>query len=387
MIGPARSLSQKLIGRRLPGEGGGLVVDARGYGLGHATRGIGRVIVETLGGLARLGVTAEVLGPPELAPHLGGKLSLFVAPPRAWRGILSPGTISGDAVVVRLAPTAPGPLDRRSVVVCYDLIQLRAPREHFALHRRARYPLITHAYLHSLDLIRRAGQVWAISRSVAADVVQMLGVDPARVTAIPLARPAWASVRSEALIAAARARFALPPRFILWVLGGTNANKNVEGMLRSVAAAAGLPALVIAGGLEGRSRRHVERVAGAAGVSPRFLGRVPDDDLAALMGAASCVAVPSRDEGFGMPMVEALACGGVVVANDIPVLRELETPNVVYGDATSPNDFARALLAACDRARVPSSRPGRTWADVAHELRVLVERLQDELAHSSGGGQ
>lgn len=375
MIGPARSLSQKLIGRRLAGEGGGLVVDARGYGLGHATRGIGRVIVETLGGLARLGVAAEVLGPPELAPHLGGKLSLFLAPSRAWRGILSPGTISREAVVVRLAPTAPGPLDRRSVVVCYDLIQLRAAHEHFALHRRARYPLIRHAYLHSLDLIRRAGQVWAISRSVAADVVQMLGVDPARVTAIPLARPAWASVRSEALIAAARARFALPPGFILWVLGGTNANKNVEGMLRAVAAVAGLPELVIAGGLEGRSRNHVERVARAAGVSPRFLGRVPDDDLAALMRAASCVAVPSRDEGFGMPMVEALACGGVVVANDIPVLRELATPAVVYGNAAVPAEFGATLLAASRGPRPEAEPPSRTWDDVGRELLALVERI------------
>ena len=105
----------------------------------------------------------------------------------------------------------------------------------------------------------------------------------------------------------------------------------------------------------------------------RFLGRVEDADLPALYAGAEAVLAPSRGEGFNLPLLEALACGAVVVASDIPVHREHFTPAVelfTSGDAEALAAVAGTVLgdsgrAATLRAAGPALAAGFDWVDVA----------------------
>ena len=91
-------------------------------------------------------------------------------------------------------------------------------------------------------------------------------------------------------------------------------------------------------------------------------GAVSDDELAAIYTGAHALVFPSDDEGFGLPAVEALACGTPVVACDVPALRE------VLGDRVTlvERDDLEGLLAAAAAARRPApAPPAWTWQDAA----------------------
>ena len=148
-----------------------------------------------------------------------------------------------------------------------------------------------------------------------------------------------------------RVRFKLPERYLLWV-GGL----QVPDPRKRVAALA-------------RARRTMPLVlVGAAGPWARELpdviltGVVDDDALAAIYTGAHALVFPSADEGFGLPPVEALACGTPVVASDAPALRE-----VLEGRATlTPMDDLDTLVAEAEAVQQPAPPPPPwSWEDAA----------------------
>jgi glycosyltransferase involved in cell wall biosynthesis len=155
--------------------------------------------------------------------------------------------------------------------------------------------------------LRRADAVVAVS-AFTAERVQALFGRQAAVT--PLAAgPHFAPPSPEALTRV-RARYELPDRWVLHV-GNIEPRKDVP-MLAAACQRLEVPLL-----LAGRLLDGVGPPAGA-----RHLGYVPEDDLPALYAAASAVAYVSRYEGFGLPPLEALACGAVVVATRVGALPE-----------------------------------------------------------------
>jgi alpha-1,3-rhamnosyl/mannosyltransferase len=100
-------------------------------------------------------------------------------------------------------------------------------------------------------------------------------------------------------------------------------------------------------------------------------GAVDDDTLAAIYTGAHALVFPSDDEGFGLPTVEALACGTPVVACDVPALRE-----VLGGRATLVDcEDLGGLLAAAEAAQRPAPEPPPwTWADAARSTWDVYER-------------
>jgi glycosyltransferase involved in cell wall biosynthesis len=90
--------------------------------------------------------------------------------------------------------------------------------------------------------------------------------------------------------------------------------------------------------------------------------RVSDDDLAAIYTGAHALVFPSDDEGFGLPPVEALACGTPVVACDVPAVREVLDGRVILSEV---NDLD-GLITAAEAARRPAPQPiSWTWSDAA----------------------
>ena len=237
--------------------------------------------------------------------------------------------------------------------------------------------------------VARAQRVLADSRCTRDDLIAHLNVAPERITVVyPGVDPRFRPLEEET-VEAFRERHALPARFILG-LGTLEPRKNFPTLIEAYARLPewGIPhhevALVIAGGkgwLYEGIFETVERLALQKHV--RFLGFVPDEELPALYNAASVLAFPSLYEGFGLPPLEAMACGTPVVASNVSSLPE------VLDDAAplvSPTDVEKlaAVLAqvltdpdrrAALRARGLRQAARFTWEAAARALLRAYQEL------------
>jgi glycosyltransferase involved in cell wall biosynthesis len=188
--------------------------------------------------------------------------------------------------------------------------------------------------------VARADLVLADSECTRQDLVRFLQVPAERIEVLHLGvEPAFRPLEDRGLLEAVRARYALPERFLLTV-GTIEPRKNLP---RLFAALAGLPEsqrlpLVVAGRpgwLYQESYAAVERL----GLPPwvRFLGFVPDADLPALYNLALALVYPSLYEGFGLPPLEAMACGTPVLTSNVSSLPEVVDRAAVLVD---PGDVA-----------------------------------------------
>jgi glycosyltransferase involved in cell wall biosynthesis len=165
-------------------------------------------------------------------------------------------------------------------------------------------------------LLSRAELLLAVSRSSASDAIRLAGVPADRVKVVEEGVDAVFRPRREAATEATR-RWRLGRPFFLFV-GALDARKDPSGLLRAwaVARSAGADVdLVLAGEPGPQAPREMP--------GARRLGGVSSDDLALLYSAAVCLVFPSRYEGFGLPVAEAMACGCPVVAYDNSSIREV----------------------------------------------------------------
>ena len=216
------------------------------------------------------------------------------------------------------------------VLTAHDLIALRHPGW-FDPHT----PVMVRRIVRSLT---PDDWVLAVSESTRRDLLnERPDLDPARVRVTPLAAgPQFRPCDDPAALAAARAKFGLPPdgRYLL-ALNTLEPRKNTDGVVRAFAALAAEPGLadvrlVLAGGKGWKFGPLLALVdALPAGVRGRVhvSGFVPDADLPPLYAGAAAFAYPSHSEGFGLPPLEAMACGTPVVTGDNSSLPE------VVGDA------------------------------------------------------
>jgi glycosyltransferase involved in cell wall biosynthesis len=240
------------------------------------------------------------------------------------------------------------------VVTLHDLVPLKRRAEY--LRTGARFRLRYHA-------VQRAARVIVPTHAVAHDATAQLGIAPERITVIPEAAAAAMRPRPPDEVRAVRERHGLPEEYLVWVGGleHPDPRKRVAAMAR---APRELP-LVLVGPHRPWARELPDVI---------LTGLVSDDDLAAIYTGARALVFPSDDEGFGLPTVEALACGTPVVACDVAALRE------VLGDRATfvARDDLTGLLAAGAAARRPAPRPPVwTWDDAARSTwAVYAEALR-----------
>lgn len=195
-----------------------------------------------------------------------------------------------------------------------------------------------------------------------AAIVESIGIDPARITVVP---HGTTDPSPPADVAAALSDLGLPSgRRIVLSTGNRLPHKNFEGLLAAIATidSAERPVVVIPGGgpddpLVETVRRH--------GLEHDVVlpGWVTGEQLEALYAIADLYVCPSLSEGFGLPVIDAMRRGCVVLTHDIPVLREVGGSASMYADATTPAPFGRAIADAL--ASLPDDRrrnAGREWA-------------------------
>jgi glycosyltransferase involved in cell wall biosynthesis len=185
-----------------------------------------------------------------------------------------------------------------------------------------------------------------------------------------------AAVRAE--------RLALPARYLLTV-ATLEPRKGLDVLLEALARPEAPDVPLLCAGQPGWGGQDLAALATAAGLAPdrvRLLGRVSDADLAVLLARATAVVVPSRSEGFGLPLLEAMAAGTPVVTSDAPALVEVGA-GAARVTPLEPAALATSLAAVADDAglRARMARAGReragdfTWDAAAQRLWAAVRAV------------
>lgn len=240
--------------------------------------------------------------------------------------------VHGTNFVLPVAARAAG------VLTIHDLAFLDAPEELPAGDREL--PALV------LKSAARADVVCTPTAAVADRVSERLGVPRDRVMVTPLGvDAAWFAARPPT--PSLRRRMNLPGEYLLFV-GAAGPRKGLPVLRRAHERTPELPPLVLTG-------------PGPSGVDGRVLrtGYLPDVDLRSVVAGASALVLPSRDEGFGLPVLEALACGVPVVCSDVPALREVagdQASLVPYGDERA---LATALITALEDPPSASAQAAR----------------------------
>jgi glycosyltransferase involved in cell wall biosynthesis len=228
------------------------------------------------------------------------------------------------------------------VVTVHDIVELKRRGEYLRAGLRLKLRYLA---------VQRATRVIVPTNAVADDVVNVLGVPSERVVAIPEAAAAALHRRPPVEVRAVRERFGLPDRYLLWVgeLRAPDPRKRVTALTR---AARTMPLVLV--GVAGRWARELPDVL--------LTGEVTDDELAAIYSGAHALVFPSDDEGFGLPPIEALACGTPVFACEIPALREVLDGHAILRSVEDMD----GLVAAAESARRPAPAPlSWSWDDAA----------------------
>jgi glycosyltransferase involved in cell wall biosynthesis len=233
---------------------------------------------------------------------------------------------------------------------------------------------------------RRADRVIAVSERTRTEAIAAWGLDPARIETIAEGGP-------DAVFRPADAdapRSTVP--YILHV-GALVVRKNVPALLdafaRVVAQNPSRPLRLLLAGRPGEASAEIARLMAAPALAGRvdLLGPVPRERLVALYQGAAVVAVPSLLEGFGFPVLEAMACGAPVVAADAAALPETAGGAALLCDAARPEEFAKALSRVLDEPELAADLRSRglvraasfSWEKAAREtLRVIDAARADK---------
>ncbi len=320
----------------------------------HERAGLGRYAASLARALLDLGVPlAAFLNDPReshLKPPLSALPTYTAGLPRkrwrlraAWSYFGGPDmrrALPGVTVfhaTEHLLPVLPG---ARSVFTLHDTAYLLFPQHHL-LQNRVYLTVMMPRFL------ARADRVICVSENTRRDALRFYRLDPAKVVVIPEGvEPRFQPADDPARLAELRQRYGLPERYLLSVCT-LEPRKNLVTLLDAYAALrARHPGvgLVLAGGKGWLYESVFDRLR-ALGLENQVVlpGFVPDEDLPALIRGAAAFAYPSVFEGFGLPPLEAMACGTPVVVSDASSLPEVVGAAGVLLPPHDPAAWAQAL--------------------------------------------
>jgi alpha-1,3-rhamnosyl/mannosyltransferase len=301
------------------------------YWIDHLRRLAGSATIRTfppLGDFGPLTHEASIAGPVRTFFGLGALALSNYTPLPVLDWAAGGADIFHATNLVRHPPRRP-----RLTSTIHDMTSWMMPELHSAATRRAD--------LAAAGLLRRAHRLIAVSESARSDAVRVLGIPPERIAVIYSGIPASFFDIKPAAIAGVRQRYKLHRPFVL-ALGAIEPRKNIPTLIDAFESLAeSLRAefdLVLAGPMGWADEATRARVRRA-----RYLGYIPEADLAPLTAAATVFAYPSLYEGFGFPLVQAMAAGVPVVTSNVSSLPEIAGGAALLVDPRSAGELRAAI--------------------------------------------
>ncbi len=322
--------------------------------------------------------------PPARLPPLGANMTVRCIPlPRLWTHVRLSSEVLRHPPDVLFIPAHVLPLGAplarrmRTVVTVHDLGYLRYPEAHTTAQR-------IYLRLSTVWSARAASHLIAVSAATRSDLVRLAGISPDRITVVHhgvaerFRQPVADSTRARTIVGGDE------PYFLY--VGTVQPRKNLVRVIEAFANAskrlAGAAPILVIAGKRGWLSEGIARRAAELGIADRvrFAGYVADDDLPALYREALAFVFPSLYEGFGMPVLEAMACGAPVLTSNSSSLPEVAGNAALIVDPLDTGAITEGMVRlACDaalrhelRQRGYQRAAQFTWNRCAEEtLRVL----------------
>jgi len=274
------------------------------------------------------------------------------------------------------------------VVTIYDLSLDRLPLPSRKLFGQRR------SFLRTRRTAQRASRVVTISAHSAKDIVELYGVPRERIALVsPAVGPEFYQVVDPAVQASVKARYGIRREAFVLSGGGTEPRKNIAGLIEAFGRAPRLREklnLVVVGGMERGADAIWEAVRRSRlEEAVIFPGHVPLEDLRVLYSSCALFVFPSLYEGFGMPVLEAMACGAPVVSSNASSLPEVVGDAALLVEPHNPEAWAQAMTRVFEDANLRHDLRRRgalrikafSWEQSAREqLRVYQELAQVKTA-------
>jgi glycosyltransferase involved in cell wall biosynthesis len=353
--------------------------------------GVGNYVKNLIASLSRLDQKNEYLlfASQENVCHLtdlGSNFRLEYAPgSRAlrlpWEQAVLPLRLKRERIDAYHGPTFVAPLIKTcmQVVSILDMTFHRTPERH-SFHKRIYFRTMIPR------MVQRSDAVIAISESTKRDLVNLLAAKEEKIFVTPLGVDRrFQPITDEEEIGKVRQKYNLPSKFILFV-GLMEPRKNLEVLVDAYHMDS-LPRefhLVLAGNIGWGCSLLLKKIANSF-VRNRIQmpGYIADADLPALYSMAAAFVYPSLYEGFGLPVLEAMACGTPVITSNISSLPEVAGDAAVLVDPSSPEALASALrnVLGDSQLRESLSQRGRqraqlfTWERTAQKTLEVYRRV------------
>ncbi|MGA7669874.1 MAG: glycosyltransferase family 1 protein [Nitrolancea sp.] len=301
-----------------------------------------------------------------------------------WEQVCAPFGLERDKIdvvhgTVNIAPVLSG---RAVVVTVHDLAFLRYPEQ---------YPGFKQRYLTAMTRrsVEHADRVIAVSSNTRADIIHFYNVEPERVIIVPNGLdPEMRVIEDPAALTSFRQRHDLPEQFVLF-LGTLQPRKNLIALMRAwsrLDPTTRLPLIVV--GAQGWMYEPILDEARSLGVAGEivFKGFAEPLDLPYWYSAATIFVYPSLYEGFGMPVVEAMACGAPVIASNTSSLPEVAGDAGMLVNPTDVDELRHALELLSEQEDLRHSMRERgfiqasqfSWKRTARETASVYEQAVKE---------
>lgn len=297
-----------------------------------------------------------------------------------WQQLKAPRELNDSKCDIFHYPSFDPPRLRSKILVvtCPDIEPLVLPSLFSSM--------VVYYYKLLIRRMRAASRIIVFSANTGDDLGNILGIEPERIEVIPLGVEPHFSPAEEERCSEVSSDYDLPDKYILYV-GNTMPHKNLPRLVKAFAVVRKKHPRVglLLAGARDKYRPRVEAAISEAGIDDavRFICKVPEADLPALYSGASLFAFPSLYEGFGLPVLEAMACGTPVVASDAASIPEVAGDAAILVDPLDVQALAGEMIGVLeddDKATRLSEKGIQraslfTWRDCAEKHLAVYREL------------